>query len=115
MLAALSTGGVPVRVVLAVGWYATCGMLLSYALDWGPEDLLGVPTSLGLATYVVGTAAGVRLLAGWSRILAAAALLMCLAMLPFAGVFVLLPIAVAVAALLYRRLTGPGLRSAHPG
>jgi hypothetical protein len=48
---------------------------------------------------VVGTATGVRLLAGWSRILAAAALLM----LPFAGVFVLLPIAVAIAALLYRR------------
>ena len=87
-------------------------MLLSYALDWGPEDLLGVPTSLGLATYVVGTAAGVRLLAGWSRILAAAALLMCLAMLPFAGVFVSLPVAVAAAALLYRRMRGSQPR--HP-
>ena len=90
-------------------------MRLSYAVGWGPEDLLSVPTSLGLATYVVGTAAGVKLLAGWSRILAAAALLMCLAILPFAGVFVFLPIAVAVAALLYRRLTGPGTHPAHPG
>ena len=102
-LTALNTSSVPVRAVLAVGGYAACGMLLSYAAGWGPEDLLAVPTSLGLATYVVGTAAGVRLLAGWSRLLATAALLMCLALLPFAGVYVLLPIAVAIAALLYRR------------
>jgi amino acid efflux transporter len=110
-LAALNKGGVPVCAVLAVGGYAACGMLLSYVVGWGPEDLLAVPTSLGLATYVVGTAAGVRLLAGRSRLLAAAAFLMCLAMLPFAGIFVLLPIAVALAALLYRRLAGPGSRS----
>jgi hypothetical protein len=57
--------------------------------------LLGRPevscTSLGLATYVVGTAASVRLLAGRSRILAAAALLTCLAMLPFAEYSFFLP------------------------
>jgi amino acid efflux transporter len=110
-LAALNSSGVPVRAVLAVGGYAACGMLVSYAAGWGPEDLLAIPTSLGLATYVVGTAAGVRLLAGWSKLLAAAALLMCLAMLPFTGVFVLLPIAVAMVALLYRRLTVSGPRS----
>lgn len=112
-LAALTTGGVPVRAVLAVGGYAACGMLLSYAVGWGPEDLLVVPTSLGLATYVVGTAAGVRLLAGWARLLAAVAFLMCVAMLPFAGIFVLLPIVVAMGALLYRRVRDSGPRSAH--
>jgi amino acid efflux transporter len=109
--AALNTSGVPVHAVLVVGGYAACGMLLSYAVGWGPENLLAVPTSLGLATYVVGTAAGVRLLAGWSKHLAMVAFLMCLAMLPFAGVYVLLPIAVAIAALLYRWLTGPVPRS----
>ena len=84
---------------------------MSYVVGRRPEDLLAVPTSLGLATYVVGTAAGVKLLAGWSRRLAAAAFLMCLAMMPFAGIFVILPLAVAMAALLYRRLTSPGPRS----
>jgi amino acid efflux transporter len=109
-LTALNTSGVPVRAVLAVGGCAACGMLVSYAAGWGPEDLLAVPTSLGLATYVIGSAAGAKLLARWSRLLAATALLMCLAMLPFAGVYVLLPVAVAMAALLYRRLTGWGSR-----
>ena len=56
--------------------------------------------------------AGVRLLACLSRLLATVAFLMCLALLPFAGVYVLPPIAVAIAALLYRRLTGPVPRSA---
>ena len=94
------------RAVLAVGGYAACGMALSYVLGWEPEDLLVVPTSLGLATYVLGTAAGAKLLKGGGRLLAFFALLMCVAMLPFAGAFVFLLLAVAVAALLYRRLFG---------
>ena len=103
-LATLGSRGVPVRAVLAVGSYAACGMLLSYAAGWGPEALLVVPTSLGLATYIIGTAAGVKLLTGGSRLLAGIALLMCLAVLPFAGAFIGLPIAVAATALSYRRL-----------
>jgi amino acid efflux transporter len=90
--------------VLAVGAYAAIGMLLSYLVGWNPEDILVVPTSLGLATYIVGSAAGARLLAGGAKLLAVTSMLLCLVVFPFAGTFVGLPVTVAAAAWLFRRL-----------
>jgi amino acid efflux transporter len=103
-LSVLDARGVPLRAVFAAGVLSACGMLICYAVGWGPEDLLVVSTSLGLATYVLGTAAGAKLLRGEGRLMAVVALLMCLVMLPFAGALVSLPIAVATAAWSYRRL-----------
>jgi amino acid efflux transporter len=100
----LDERGVPARAVLAVGGYAAIGMLLSYVVGWNPEDILVVPTSLGLATYIVGSAAGARLLAGGAKLLAVISMLLCLVLLPFAGAFVSLPVAVAAAAWLFRRM-----------
>jgi amino acid efflux transporter len=100
----LDERGVPARAVLSVGGLAAIGMLLSYVVGWDPEDIIVVPTSLGLATYVVGSAAGARLLAGGAKLLATISMLLCLAVFPFAGAFVGLPVAVAAAAWLYRRL-----------
>ena len=90
--------------MLTVGGYAAIGMLLSYVVGWNPENLLVGPTSLGLATYLVGSAAGTRLLAGSAKLLAVTSMLLCLAVFPFAGAFVGLPVAVAAATWLYRRL-----------
>jgi amino acid efflux transporter len=90
--------------VLTVGGYAAIGMLLSYVVGWNPENILVVPTSLGLATYIVGSAAGTRLLAGSAKLLAVTSMLLCLAVFPFAGAFVGLPVAVAAATWLYRWL-----------
>ena len=103
-LSILGARGVPLRAVFAVGVLAACGMLFCYTVGWGPEDLLAVSTSLGLATYILGTAAGAKLLTGGGRLMAGIALMMCLTMLPFAGAFVFLPVAVAAAAWSYRRL-----------
>jgi amino acid efflux transporter len=100
----LDERGVPAHAVLTVGGYAAIGMLLSYVVGWNPENILVVPTSLGLATYIVGSAAGTRLLAGGAKLLAVTSLLLCLVVFPFAGAFVGLPVAVAAAAWLYRRL-----------
>ena len=100
----LDERGVPAHAVLAVGGYAAIGMLLSYVAGWDPEDILVVPTSLGLATYIIGSAAGTRLLAGGAKLLATISMLLCLVVFPFAGAFVVLPIAVAAIAWLYRRL-----------
>ncbi len=100
----LDERGVPARAVFTVGSLAAFGMLLSYAVGWNPEDILVVPTSLGLATYIVGSAAGARLLAGGARLLAVISLLLCLVVFPFAGAFVSLPVAVGAAAWLFRRL-----------
>jgi amino acid efflux transporter len=103
-ISALGAHGVPLYAVFVVGILAAWGLLVCYAAGWGPEDLLAVSTSLGLATYVLGTAAGAKLLKGGGRLMAVVALLMCLTMLPFAGALVFLPIAVAAAAWSYRRL-----------
>ena len=100
-LVALDARGVPGRAVATVGLYAGAGLILSYAAGWGAEHLLIVPNSLGLSTYVLGTAAGIRLLAGRARLWAAVSLLLCLAALPFAGASLALPAGVAVAALAY--------------
>jgi amino acid efflux transporter len=105
-LARLDRRGVPVVSVGAVGAYASIGLALAYAVGWGPERLLIIPNSLGIATYVVGTAAGVRLLGGRHRWLAGLSLVLCLTIFPFAGAALALPLAVAPAAWLYRRLFG---------
>lgn len=111
-MASLDGRGVPSRAVAAVALYAAAGMLLSYWAGWGAETLLAIPNSLGIATYVVGTAAGVKLLAGRYRLLALASLLACLAVFPFAGAFVGLPVAVAAAAWIYLRMRRGSAREA---
>jgi amino acid efflux transporter len=103
-LGRLNRRRIPQAAVLAVGGFALLGLLLTYLAGSDAEQLLAVPNSLGLATYLIGMAAGVRLLRGWGRALAVSALLMSLAAFPFAGASVILPLALAVAAILYRQV-----------
>ncbi|WP_305787960.1 APC family permease [Symbioplanes lichenis] len=102
VFAAVSDRGVPLVSVLVVGGYAGACLLVSYLLDWGPELLLKVPTSLVILTYIAAMVAGVRLLSGARRIVAGAAALLCLVLLPFAGVALAIPVIVALLALTYR-------------
>jgi amino acid efflux transporter len=101
-MARLNQRDVPAVSILVVGAIAGGGLLLAYLRDWGAEKFLIVPNSLVIIVYIVGMAAGVRLLTGRGRLLAAAATLLSLALLPFAGTSLLLPAAVAIAALAYR-------------
>jgi amino acid efflux transporter len=87
-----------------VSAYALGGFALVYVVGWRAETLLFIPNSLGIATFIVGTAAGVRLLKGKARWLAAVSFLLCIAVFLFAGASVFLPIGVALAAFAYRRL-----------
>jgi amino acid efflux transporter len=100
----LNRQGVPTRVILLVSAYALGGFALVYVVGWRAETLLFIPNSLGIATFIVGTAAGVRLLKGKARWLAAVSFLLCIAVFLFAGASVFLPIGVALAAFAYRRL-----------
>jgi amino acid efflux transporter len=101
-MARLSRRDVPAVSVLVVGAIAGGGLLLAYLRRWGAEAFLAVPNSLVIIVYLAGMAAGVRLLAGPSRLLAGIAAVLCLAILPFAGVTLLIPATVTVAALAYR-------------
>ena len=102
-LGRVTPDGVPLPAVLAVGGYATACLVVATAAGWGAEDILVVPNALVIVVYLTGTAAGVRLLHGVRRVAAVIGSLLCLALLPFAGPGLVIPVLVAGAALLYRR------------
>jgi amino acid efflux transporter len=102
-MAYLSPRGIPTVAVVVVAAVAGGGLLLAYARGWGAEAFLVVPNSLVIVVYVVGLAAGVRLLTRSARIVAGIGAALCTAIVPFAGVSVLLPAGVACAAVLYLR------------
>ncbi|MCX2970963.1 amino acid permease [Streptomyces sp. TRM70308] len=102
-LARVSRRGVPGVAVVAVGGYATLGVIVGYFAGWGPETLLVIPNSLVILTFLAAMAAGVRLLHGTRRVLAVIGTALCLVLLPFSGAVVFVPAAIAVVALGYRR------------
>ncbi|WP_166459289.1 APC family permease [Amycolatopsis pithecellobii] len=108
-LAKVDSGGVPRAAVLGVGAFAGVALLITYVANWGPETLLVVPNSLVIVTYVIGMAAGARLLSGVPRVLALFSAVLCLALLPFSGATIGVPVVVAALAIAYRRWLGrPG-------
>lgn len=96
-------GGVPVVSVLTVAILGAVGLALSFLFGWGTEDLVGLPSALVIITYLIGTAAGVKLLQGRQRAYAVLALLLTAVITPFAAGAIILPVIVAMLALLYRR------------
>lgn len=100
-LAPINRSGVPARAVIGVGLLSAGALLLTLVCGWGPETLLVIPNSLGIATYIAGTAAGVRLLSGSARIMSIISLVLCVAAFPFAGASILIPGLVGAAAWAY--------------
>lgn len=112
-LGKLDPRGVPARGVWAVAAVGAAGLLLGRLYGWGTEDIVGVPASLVLVTYLVGTAAGIRLLTGPARAGAVTAFALTALVTPFVASYVTVPAAVAALALAYRwmrtrRTNGPG-------
>lgn len=99
----LDRQGVPRAAVLLVGGFALIGLGVSFATRVDVEALLAIPNVLGIATYVIGMAAGVRLLQGAQRVFAGLGTLLCAALLPFAGWALLWLIVVGVTAILIAR------------
>jgi amino acid efflux transporter len=88
--------------VLLIGLFAEAGLLVSWLLGLDANFWLALPNTLVLLTYILGMAAGARLLAGRARALAVVSLLLCLVALPFAGVSLWPALLIALAALAYR-------------
>ncbi len=96
--------GTPKLSILTVGSIGAAGLVGAALLGWGTDDIVFIPSVLVLSTYLLGTAAAVRLFTGKLRLLASTALGLLLLTVPFAGWHLLLPPAVAVAVLaLHRR------------
>ncbi|MFE9333804.1 APC family permease [Streptomyces sp. NPDC006925] len=101
-LGKLTTRGIPTRGVWAVSAIGAAGLLLGYLNHWGTEDIVNIPAVLVLVTYLVGTAAGIRLLSGRGRALALTAFALTVLVTPFVASYALVPVVVAAVALTYR-------------
>lgn len=92
----------PQRAVLLAGGLAGIGLLTTYVFNLSMTELVLVPNSLGIATYILGTAAGVKLLKSRiGKIASGAACLLCLSAYPFVGTAIWIPITVGVGCILY--------------
>lgn len=94
---------VPLRPLLLI---ATTGAVLLGALAVGwlnATELVRATSSLFVGVYVVTIASAVRILRGRERAFALTAVVMVAIIAVFSGAYVLVPLAVAVPALLYRR------------
>lgn len=101
-MARLDTHAVPRTSVLVVGGWALLCLIISYLADWDAENLLVVPDSLVIIVYLSATVAAIKLFRGPRRWIAALATIMSCALVPFAGVVLVIPAVIAVIALLYR-------------
>lgn len=110
-LSTLDLRGTPVVGVLLVGLVAALGLAATWIFNIDLNLWLALPNTLLLLTYILGMAAGARLLRGRWRALAVTSLLMCLVALPFTGLSLWLALLIALAALAYRwlRLRGGSL------
>lgn len=105
-LAQLNLKRVPTIAVAAVGGWAMLCLILSFFVGWDAQTLLVVPDSLVIIVYLSATVAAIRLFTGVKRWIAVVATAMCCALLPFAGVVLVIPAVIAIAALLYRHRFG---------
>ncbi|RIJ69705.1 amino acid permease [Nakamurella silvestris] len=103
--------GAPVTAVLWVTGIGVLGLVGVAVFGWGTADLVFIPSTLVLTTYLVATAAGVRLLPGRQKALPAMAFALILIVTPSAGWYLAVPALVALAAVAYR---GPAARSKRP-
>jgi amino acid efflux transporter len=66
------------------------------------SDLVYIPNSLGIATYVIGTAASVKLLRSViGKIASTIACILCLGAYPFVGTAISIPLVVGTCCLMY--------------
>ncbi|MBR7833382.1 amino acid permease [Actinospica durhamensis] len=102
LLARRTARQVPYRAILAVGLIGAGGLCGAAVFGWGTDQIVFIPSTLVLATYLLGVAAAARLFTGRLRLLAAATIVPLLVTVPFAGWRLLLPAAIAAVVLAIR-------------
>lgn len=95
--------GVPRRMVVFICLFALAVILVTVFMDWTFQDLLFIPTSLGIWVYILSMASGLKLfkrdrLIWWSSLLS---FLICVIVLPFFKMYLLVPLFVACLYMLY--------------
>ncbi|MEI3606159.1 amino acid permease [Pseudogracilibacillus sp. SE30717A] len=89
---------IPRRMVLFIISFSITGVIVTKFLSLTFDDILFIPTSLGILVYVLSMAAGVKLfkkntLAWWASL---TSLILCLLVIPFFQLYIFVPLIVLV-------------------
>ncbi|WP_144463446.1 APC family permease [Siminovitchia fortis] len=98
-----STKQIPRRMVIFVISFATAGVIVTASLSVNFDDILFIPTSLGIFVYIFSMAAGVKLftkrtLPWWCSLIS---LILCLLVLPFFQLYIFVPVIVVALYAIY--------------
>ncbi|WP_342714691.1 amino acid permease [Bacillus paramycoides] len=96
----------PTNAIKVVGCIAIIGLLISFVFQISIDNIVLIPNSLGIITYIIGTAAGMKLIKnklgkGFSIV----AFTSCIVVYPFIGGVILIPLAVSFICLCYLRFS----------
>ncbi|MES5939057.1 MULTISPECIES: amino acid permease [unclassified Bacillus cereus group] len=96
----------PTNAVKVVGCIAIIGLLISFVFHISIDKIVLIPNSLGIVTYIVGTAAGMKLIKNrFGKIFSIVAFTCCVVVYPFIGGVILIPVAVSFICLCYVRFS----------
>ncbi|MFP3377335.1 amino acid permease [Bacillus sp. SIMBA_069] len=96
----------PTNAVKVVGFIAIIGLLISFVFHISIDKIVLIPNSLGIVTYIVGTAAGMKLIKNrFGKIFSIVAFTCCVVVYPFIGGVILIPVAVSFICLCYVRFS----------
>ncbi|MFJ8526731.1 APC family permease [Bacillus sp. NPDC094106] len=92
----------PTHALMTVGFIAVTGIFISFIFHIGLDKIVLIPNSLGIVTYIVGTAAGIKLIKNRiGKIFSVTAFTCCVVVYPFIGGLIAIPIAVGLTCLIY--------------
>ncbi|EOS8268516.1 TPA: APC family permease [Bacillus cereus] len=94
----------PTNAVKVVGCIAIIGLLISFVFQISIENIVLIPNSLGIITYIVGAAAGMKLIKNkLGKVFSVVAFTCCIVVYPFIGGVILIPLVVSFICLCYLR------------
>src|SRR5690606_15835250 len=90
------TTHIPRRMVLFIVCFSTTGVIVTKALTLTFDDILFIPTYLGVIVYIISMATGVKLfkrntLSLWASL---SSLILCLLVVPFFRLYIFVPLVV---------------------
>lgn len=94
---------IPRRMVMFVICFSAAGVLVVEGLSLTYDDILFIPTSLGIFVYILSMAAGMKLFTKWTRLWWASciAFVLCVLILPFFQLYIMVPLMVVVLYAMY--------------
>ena len=94
----------PTNAVKVVGCIAIIGLLISFVFQISIENIVLIPNSLGIITYIVGAAAGMKLIKNkLGKVFSVVAFTCCIVVYPFIGGVIFIPLVVSFICLCYLR------------